>query len=267
MAANFPIIDEEKKFGNCIFFIYIKNQVRKYSIMLKKLKGLFIAEDEGDLQKALEKKAAQEAAGQEDTATTENVSQETTAPPTPPSSNYQPPADSSGEVNDKFINILFGAMEKANLPGFDYIEYKQSLRNLAKMPMDEATRFKSAYATAQTMGATPQKLVDAAQHYVNVLSAEEQKFKAALVNQRTKQIGDKEQTIKNMAGQIKMKEQKIAELKREIEADQKKMETMKSEISGASVKMEKTQNDFVASYNALVGQIKTDAEKIKQYLM
>jgi hypothetical protein len=31
--------------------------------------------------------------------------------------------------------------------------------------------------------------------------------------------------------------------------------------------MDKTQNDFVASYNALVGQIKTDAEKIKQYLM
>ncbi len=233
--------------------------------MFKKLKGLFIAEDEGDLQKALDKKAAQEAANQRDT--TPPVQTETPATPPPSAASYEAPANTSGAVNDKFINILFGAMEKANLPGFDYIEYKQSLRNLAKMPMDEATRFKSAYATAQTMGATPQKLVDAAQHYVNILSAEEQKFKSALVNQRAKQIGDKEQSIKNMAGQIKMKEQKIAELTKEIEVDKQKMETMKSEISGASVKMEKTQNDFVASYNALVGQIKADAEKIKQYLM
>lgn len=234
--------------------------------MFKKLKGLFIAEDESDLQKALEKKAAQETVNQEDS--TPPVQAETPASSTPPTAaSYETPANTTGAVNDKFINILFGAMEKANKPGFDYIEYKQSLRNLAKMPMDEATRFKSAYATAQTMGATPQKLVDAAQHYVNVLSAEEKKFKSALLNQRTKQIGDKEQTIKNMAGQINMKEKKIAELTKEIEADKKRMESMKSEISGAAVKMDKTQNDFVASYNALVGQIKTDAEKIKQYLM
>ena len=234
--------------------------------MFKKLKGLFISEDENELQKALQKKAAQETASQEDTSASAQT--ETPSNPTPPTAaSYETPANTSGAVNDKFINILFGAMEKANTPGFDYIEYKQSLRNLAKMPMDEATRFKSAYATAQTMGATPQKLIDAAQHYVNVLSAEEKKFKAALLNQRSRQIGDKEQTIKNMSGQIKMKEQKIAEFTKEIEADKKKMESMNSEISGASVKMEKTQNDFVASYNALVGQIKTDAEKIKQYLM
>ena len=70
-----------------------------------------------------------------------------------------------------------------------------------------------------------------------------------------------------MGGQIEMKEKKIQELTKEIAADKKKKESMKSEISGAAAKMEKTQNDFIASYNALVGQIKADAEKIKQYLM
>jgi DNA repair exonuclease SbcCD ATPase subunit len=229
--------------------------------MLKKLKGLFIAEDEGDLQKALEQQAAQK--------------DKTETAPTPPSANatytsstptHSLPSNSGGEVDDKFVNILFEAMEKANIGGFDYIEYKQALRNLAKMPMDEATRFQSAYAAAQTMGATPPKLLESAQHYINVLSQEEQKFKAALSNQRSKQIGDKEQHIQNMAKIIQQKEQQIAQLTKDIENDKKNMETLKTEISEASVKMEKTQSDFIASFNALVGQIKSDAEKIKQYL-
>jgi hypothetical protein len=228
--------------------------------MLKKLKGLFISEDEGDLQKALEQKAAQK--DENETASTPS-SKATYTPSTP---SHSASSTSGGEVDDKFINILFEAMEKANATGFDYIEYKQALRNLAKMPMDEATRFQSAYAAAQTMGATPQKLLESAQHYINVLSQEEQKFKAALSNQRSKQIGDKELNIQNLAKIIQQKEQQIAQLTKDIENDKRNMETMKSEISEASIKMEKTQSDFIASFNALVGQIKSDAEKIKQYL-
>ncbi|MFK7809227.1 MAG: hypothetical protein AB8F74_15595 [Saprospiraceae bacterium] len=232
--------------------------------MFKKLKALFIAED-SDLKEALEKKEAI------DQGSVQTPVEETPVSSAPQSSStsesFQAPANIEGEVDDKFINILFAAMEKANLPSFDYIEFKQSLRNLAKMPMDEATRFKSAFATAQTMGATPQKLVDAAQHYINILNAEEQKFQSALANQRNKQIGNKEASIKNMTMQLQNKEQKITQLQKEIEADKAKMNSMKEEISGAAVKMEKTQKDFVASYNALVGQIKADAEKIKQYLM
>ena len=50
---------------------------------------------------------------------------------TVPSVSPQPTGSRSttGQANDKFMAILFGAMDKANLPGFDYLEYKQSLRN------------------------------------------------------------------------------------------------------------------------------------------
>ena len=79
------------------------------------------------------------------------------------------PAGDPGKVNDKFTEVLFSAMERDNQEGFDYLEFKQSLRSLEKMPMDEATRYQSALAMAKTLGANPVLLQQSAAHYLNVL--------------------------------------------------------------------------------------------------
>ncbi len=222
--------------------------------MFDKLKSLFI-EDDGKGDSKSKKTSKAKAPAKEDVVPS----------PKAPGTNAGS-ASTTGQVSDKFMKILFGAMDNANLDGFDYLEYKQSLRNLAKMPMDEQTRFQSAFAMAKTMGATPDKLVNAAQHYINVLKKEEKKFEQALVNQRSRQIGDKENTIKQTTAFIQQKQKQIDKLQKEIEADKKKVQKMKSEISGAAAKVEKTKNDFIASYNSIVAQIQADMEKMKKYL-
>ncbi len=227
--------------------------------MFDKLKSLFIVDDE-----QFKKKVAAEKGFSQDPPSTTDKKPAAVNTPTP--SPVSPAKATDGQIRDKFINILFGAMEKNNLDGFDYLEFKQTLRNLAKMSMDEPTRFQSAFASAQTMGATPEKLINAAQHYLNVLGQEEHKFQQALNNQRSKQIGDKENNIKQLAQQIQQKQKQIEQLQKEIESDKAAMSKMENEVSGATVKVEQTKNDFVASYQALVNQIKTDIENMKKYL-
>ena len=176
------------------------------------------------------------------------------------------PTGAAGQVNQDFLNILFTAMEDNNLNGFDYLEYKKSLQSLKKMDMDEATRYQSAFAMAQTMGATPEKLVQTAEHYLNVLQTEENKFQKAAANQQEKLIGSKEQEINQLETTIKAKAEQIKQLTREIEQHQQQAESLKKEIAEASVKVETTRNNFVASYNALAGQIAADIENIKKFL-
>lgn len=171
-----------------------------------------------------------------------------------------------GKVSSKFTEVLLGSMEKADLEGFDYLEYKKSLQSLAKMPMDEATRYKSAYAMAQTMGVSPDKLVQTAQHYINTLHKEEQKFEQALQAQKEKQIGSKLQQYKQLEQLVAKKAEQIKLLTQEIEQHQGQMEATKSEVSDASVKIETTKNNFIASYNMLVAKIQEDIDKMKQYL-
>ena len=62
-------------------------------------------------------------------------------------------------LDDKSMEYLTSALAKNNLPGFDYLEFKQSLGALASLNMDEATAYKSAFATASTVGLTKEKLL------------------------------------------------------------------------------------------------------------
>ncbi|MEM1324791.1 MAG: hypothetical protein AAGI23_02495 [Bacteroidota bacterium] len=175
-------------------------------------------------------------------------------------------AGEKGKVSDKFMDVLLKAMEKNNLEGFDYLEYKKSLQSLSKMPMDEATRYKSAFAMAQTMGVKPDMLIKTAEHYVTALSREEKQFEQALAVQKEKQIQSKLTQFKKLEATVQQKAEKIKQLTQEIEKHQQQMATTKQQVSDASVKIETTKNNFIASYNALVSKIQEDINKMKQYL-
>ena len=172
----------------------------------------------------------------------------------------------NGKVSDKFYDILFGAMEIHNQEGFDYLEYKKSLQTLSKMPMDEQTRYFSAFAAAQAMGITAQKLNDSAQFYLNILKSEDSKFQESVSVQRQKQIGSKEKAINDLDATMKAKSEQIVRLTQEIKTHQDDMEKMKAEISDAVIKIETTLSDFHATYNDLIGQIGQDVENMKKYL-
>lgn len=218
------------------------------SDFLKKLKGMFVVETPTDGQPA------------------DNASQakpETKPTSTTPSST---PVVSEGKASEKFYDILLGAMETNNQEGFDYLEYKKSLATLAKMPMDEQTRYFSAFAAAQAMGVTPQKLTESANFYLKVLASEDAKFQESVKAQREKQIGNKEKAIADMEATIKAKGEQIARLTQEIQAHQTDMDKMKAEISDAVVKIETTLSDFHATFNELTAQIGKDVENMAKYL-
>lgn len=171
-----------------------------------------------------------------------------------------------GEVNTKFMEVLLTAMEKANLPGVDYLEYRQSLKSLEKMPMEESVRYQSAFAMAQAMGATPQKLTESATHYMSVLKAEQGKFEEALRNQTAERIGNRQEMVKNLELALQQKAAQIKKLTEEMELHRAEMEKLEIEIKDATSKVAITQKDFFASYESLVSQIGLDVENMKRFL-
>ena len=57
-------------------------------------------------------------------------------------------------LDDRSLEFLASALEKNNLPGFDYYEFKRAVVALRQMQLDEPTAHKSAFATAATGGVT-----------------------------------------------------------------------------------------------------------------
>lgn len=235
-----------------ILFCDLSCQTKRIA-MFKNLKSLFIEEDETASKKT-------------SSPVSKVVKKQSSVQPSEAPVVAESKEGAPGQVTKKFSEILLKAMEANNLDGFDYLEYKQSLKSLSKMPMDEATRYQSAFAMAQTMGATPAKLIETAQHYVSVLQNEEKKFEDALAHQTTVQIGSKKQQISKIDESIKKKREQINKLTKEIEAEQKKAEGMKNDIQQASKKVQSTKNNFIASYNALVEKINHDIQNMSKYL-
>jgi hypothetical protein len=227
--------------------------------MFGKLKSLFILEDGNESKKAAEKavKNQEGKANQSEPKISANditINIEHSSTP------------HSGKPDAKFVDILLKAVEKDNLEGFDYLEYKSSLQSLSGMDMDEETKYKSSLAMATTMGANPDKLIKTANHYIATLNKEKNKFQQALKGQKAKQVTGKEASIKQIEKGIAGKMKKIAELQKEIESDNKKMEEMKLAINKAAAKVQKTSDNFHYAFNVVTGQILADIEKMQKYL-
>jgi hypothetical protein len=171
-----------------------------------------------------------------------------------------------GQVQDKFLDVLFGALSSSNQEGFDYMEYKDFLKSLANVPMDDSTRYKSAFATAQTMGATKDKILSSARHYVSVLATEQTKFQEALEGQKNRNLHGKQDEIKKLEQTIQHKEKEIEKLKADLDAHRQQIATLEQEIGVASDKLGQTANDFDATYKALLAQIEADVKNIETHL-
>jgi len=173
---------------------------------------------------------------------------------------------SSHGLDEKSIDFLTKALEKSNLPGFDYIEFKQSLSALSKMNMDEETAIKSAFATASTMGLSKEKLIKTAAHYVKVLQKEKSQFDAALQKQLKQKVQAKRDEVEKMKVEIEKNKEKIDKLKALIIKQQDTIDHADENIQEAQNKIETTKENFEFTYTSILNQIKKDVDNIEQFL-
>lgn len=169
-------------------------------------------------------------------------------------------------LDEKSVAFLTKALAKKNLPGFDYLEFKQSLRALAALNMDEETAVKSAFATASTMGLTKEKLNKSITHYKKVLSDERDQFELALQNQTSKKVEGKKKEVETLRGQIVKWEEQMKKLQEQILKSQQTIDTADSAIEAEVNKIQSTKEKFEHTYRSVVNQIEKDSGNIELFL-
>ena len=169
-------------------------------------------------------------------------------------------------LDEKSITFLTDALEKNNLPGFDYIEFKQSMAALAKMNLDEETAMKSAFATAATVGLTKEKLLETAAHYKKILDGEKTKFGNAMQNQMTKNIAGKKKEVETLKIQIENQKAQIKKFEEQIAKQQNTIDTADEQINAATEKIEQAKEKFEYAHQSVMNQIEKDIEGIQQNL-
>ena len=228
--------------------------MKSSSDMFNKIKSIFIVEDPSSINTPAE--SGQPAKNEVEHEVV--YSKDSSSPVTVSETNAQ--------SDPKFVELLLKAIESNNIEGFDYLEYKNSLRSIENVIPDEGVRFKSAFEMAKTMGMTKAKLVESANHYLSILKNEENKFKDALENQKSKQIQGRADQLKSVEKSIEDKKKMIEQLTTEIGSASAQLDTMRKEINDAVFKIDSTNAQFQASYQLVYGQIQEDVRKITSFV-
>lgn len=232
---------------------------------LKNLKGLFIATDEeliaAERERAGKPPLPKQEAPVRDTPVANEASSEVVL-----DSEAIKASAGEGKVDQKFMDILLESITKNNQEGYDYLEYKQALQSLKKMDMDNQTRFQSAFAMAQTMGASKSRLLETGAYYLNILKSEEEKFMLSVANQRQQKIDERKQELLTIEKSIEEKKAAIARMQQEIESLSTRKSKFNDSLAETARKIETVKNNFEASYQFLSAQIKDDLTNIKNYL-
>jgi len=217
--------------------------------MFKNLKSLFIIEEKPVESKKDSKKSTPH--------------KEVTAPPPPPL-----PQQKSTVFNgdEETLEKLLNAVDKNNLEGFDYLEFKKALQALDKMPMDEATKYRSAFATASTLGITLDKLVKTVKFYLGILNKENQTILTDFLTKYAAFNSKKEKELVGVEALIKEKSAKIKQLNEQLEEHKKQVTDLKDKIEQGKQKKQKTEENHAYAYQYLKGQFETDLLKMQDYL-
>ncbi|MEM7104992.1 MAG: hypothetical protein AAF502_17780 [Bacteroidota bacterium] len=174
-------------------------------------------------------------------------------------------ADASG-LDKRSAGYIIQALEKANLDGFDYLEFKMSLTKMTHLAMDESMRYQSAFAAASAIGLTREKLLETAAFYKKVVSKEKNQFDAAMEEKIKNEVAGKKAEVVKLEKAIADREAQIEKLKEEIEKFKGKIGKRKEDLSGIQGKIDQAKDSFVKAHDTILNYIDTDIRKIEQFI-
>jgi chromosome segregation ATPase len=169
-------------------------------------------------------------------------------------------------LDERSLDFLAQAIEKSNLPGFDYYEFKRAVATLESMQLDPATAHKSAFATAATVGVTKEKLLETAGFYINLLVKEKDTFDAALQNQNDSKITSRQTEIQRLRDQIERNKAEITRLQDQMAGYLTEIDQSEASLKLDTEKLAKTKSAFDFTQQAMVLQIENDVELMHKYL-
>ncbi|WP_353719597.1 hypothetical protein [Dyadobacter sp. 676] len=177
-------------------------------------------------------------------------------------------AAETGQIDKKFVEHFVNLLEKANLPGPDYFEYKQALQSMEGLGLGEEKQFQAAWASFKAMGGAKETAVlrTSADQYLGILGRDRDAF-----------LKDVEKAIKDRVGALQDEHQKLEEanaayaqqildLQKKIEENKNRLGQISGEISEQTAKINTNRDSFETTYLSFVEQIKADLAKINQYL-
>jgi hypothetical protein len=169
-------------------------------------------------------------------------------------------------VNQEMLDMLMKSISEANISGFDYIEFRDSVAKMSSVPMTEEQKFIAVFSTAQTVGATLPVLISSVDHYIEVVNKQREGFLQNVKDVTVQEVDSRNAKIAESDAKIADANQKIADLNTFIIESQKQKEVLQNELVLQQQQINSTTSSFESTYNLVVGRLNEDKTKLTTYL-
>jgi len=181
----------------------------------------------------------------------------------PPSQTSYTPTDGN---NEEFMQVIATALENRNIPGPDYFEFAKALEFLKTKPMDEATKFYSAFAGLNAAGLTKEKLIETANFYISKIDEMVQSFNAEIDALLNSEVANKQQAVDSLTQENEKIE---AEMKRLTELRNKNNDTIQTlsiDINKEITSLNMKRAGFDAAAKEYSSNIQKNIQKIQSHI-
>jgi len=206
----------------------------------------------------------------------ENKSEEETEEKTEKKSTsaFQPPQQQTapgkivGVYDSKFYEMLAAAVDRSNLEGKDYIEFKKAINNMKNLKMAEESKYQAAFASLQGSrnGMTKEDLINSISHYVEVLNQERTKFETAIESKASVEIGQKEQLIETRQGEIDSMNEQIQKMMELIDTKTDEINVTIKEVEESKYSLATNAANFSVTSKMFEENLLEEKKKIEQCL-
>ena len=157
---------------------------------------------------------------------------------------------SNAEVG-KFVDVLFKEIEKSNLEGYDYLEFKTSVEELVESGLQKEQAIKAASIAVKSL-TTPKAILDSIEHYLQIIDKNKKDFEKNVILKLKDKISEEEKELNSTISEIERLRKLETELRKSIDSNQ--------------IKIENNSLGFNEAYKLVLGSMKEDEKTIKKVL-
>lgn len=193
-----------------------------------------------------------------------NTAGEVSTPTTSVASNFSNPSG-NGVFDQKFADILNNIIEENNIPGIDYFEFLEALKNMSGVAgVNESTAIITVYATlkAADPSLTREKILNSIEHYDSLMVQEEQEFSEAMSQKTSVEVEQRRTQANQLTDENKDLIQQIQNINEKIAANQTEAARLNQEAAVEEANISQINKNFTVTLASVRAKLSGDKERI-----
>ena len=184
----------------------------------------------------------------------------------PKAENIMPsqPVKGRAPVDKEIESKIWDMIVAKNLPGPDYIEFKNAAAGLVEITPDETMQLKGAFNVLKRSYPTFSKevIMSSIDTYIGIVNEEKEKGKKECEELRRTKVGDKVTSINNMKSTASEILKQIDELKKQYEEVNASIHKLEIEVTDATNEIDAKERIFDSSVQAVIDTLNADKVKV-----